>query len=69
MKELIEGIDFYYNKECLVVLTEQYHLEKGFCCSNECLHCPYNYKNVNKDRLNGNADNADTTDTPDLISE
>jgi hypothetical protein len=28
------------------VLTEKYHLEKGFCCGNGCLHCPYEYENV-----------------------
>ena len=48
MNGLIEGIHFYYNKEGLFVFTEQYHLEKGYCCGNGCLHCPYNYKNVNE---------------------
>jgi len=48
MKEPIEGKDFYYNKEGLVVFTEQYHLEKGYCCGNGCLHCPFNYENVNE---------------------
>ena len=47
MKEqLKEGIDFYYNKDGYIVLTEKYHLEKGFCCGNGCLHCPYNYEAV-----------------------
>ena len=45
-QELIEGIDFYYNEEGYIVLTEKYHLEKGFCCGNGCTHCPYNYENV-----------------------
>ena len=48
MKELIEGKDFYYNKEGLFVFTEQYHREKGFCCGNGCLHCPFTYENVNE---------------------
>ena len=48
MKELIEGIDFYFNKDGLIVLTEHYHLEKGYCCGNVCLHCPYNYQNINE---------------------
>ena len=48
MKELIEGKDFYYNKEGLVVFTEQYHLENGDCCGNGCLHCPFNYVKVNE---------------------
>lgn len=46
MNKLIEGEDFYYNPEGYVVLTEKYHLEKGSCCGNGCLHCPYNYVNV-----------------------
>ncbi|MCD2424554.1 DUF5522 domain-containing protein [Niabella pedocola] len=29
-----------------MVLTEQYHLQRGYCCSNGCRHCPYNYENV-----------------------
>ena len=44
--QLKEGIDFYYNKDGYIVLTEKYHLEKGFCCGNGCLHCPYNYEAV-----------------------
>ena len=46
MNELTEGEDFYYNKQGYVVLTEKYHLAKGFCCGNGCMHCPYNYENV-----------------------
>lgn len=43
---LIEGVHFYYNEEGLTVLTEKYHLQRGFCCGNGCLNCPYNYKMV-----------------------
>ena len=43
---LVEGIDFYYNEDGYVVLTETYHLKKGFCCGNGCKHCPYNYEAV-----------------------
>jgi hypothetical protein len=46
VKELIEGEDYYFNEEGLVVLTEKYHLEKGYCCGNGCRHCPYDYENV-----------------------
>ena len=45
-KQLVEGIDFYYNKDGYIVLTEKYHLDKGVCCCNGCLHCPYNYEAV-----------------------
>jgi hypothetical protein len=43
---LVEGVDFYYNEDGYVVLTETYHLKKGFCCGNGCKHCPYNYEAV-----------------------
>lgn len=46
MKELIEGADYYINEEGLVVLTQKYHLDKGYCCGNGCMHCPYQYVNV-----------------------
>jgi hypothetical protein len=46
MNNLIEGVDFYYNKEGYVVLTEKFHLDKGYCCGNGCMHCPYNFDNV-----------------------
>ena len=44
-RPLVEGEDFYY-EEGFVVLTEKFHLEKGYCCSNGCRHCPYKYENV-----------------------
>ncbi|MBP8115215.1 MAG: hypothetical protein KAY50_07660 [Chitinophagaceae bacterium] len=46
MKELIEGTDYYINADGYVVLTEKYHLDKGYCCGNGCLHCPFEYENV-----------------------
>ena len=47
---LKEGIDFYYNEQGLMVLTEKYHLERGFCCGNGCRHCPYDYNGVPEPR-------------------
>jgi hypothetical protein len=44
--ELIEAEDFYYNEDGYIVLTEKYHLKKGYCCGNGCKHCPYHYENV-----------------------
>ncbi len=46
MKELTEGIHYYINEDGYIVLTEQYHLDKGFCCGNGCKHCPYKYESV-----------------------
>ena len=50
MFPLIEGEDFYYNADGYIVLTKKYHLDKGSCCGNGCLHCPYNFINVPEPR-------------------
>ncbi len=50
MNQLIEEIDFYYNKNGLMVLTEKYLLDRGYCCGNGCRHCPYNYERVPEPR-------------------
>ena len=52
MRELIEGVHYYLNQDGLMVFTEQYHLEKGYCCGLGCLHCPYNYENVPEPKKN-----------------
>lgn len=31
----------YVNTEGYTVLTEKFHIDRGRCCGNECLHCPY----------------------------
>lgn len=46
MQEWIEGEHYYLNDEGYVVLTEKYHLARGYCCGNGCLHCPFDYENV-----------------------
>jgi hypothetical protein len=35
--------DFYYSEEGFKVFTEKYHLKRGYCCKNNCRHCPYGY--------------------------
>lgn len=50
MSELIEGVHYYINEQGLVVLTEKYLLERGYCCGNGCRHCPYGYENVPEPR-------------------
>lgn len=50
MKQLEEGIDFYYNGDGLMVLTEKYHRDRGYCCGNGCRHCPFDYQNVPEPR-------------------
>lgn len=46
----VEGVHFYFNESCLIVMTEKYHLERGFCCGNACSHCPFDYENVDKQK-------------------
>jgi len=41
-RELIEGID-YYVENGLLVFTEYYLRERGYCCTNGCRHCPYGF--------------------------
>jgi hypothetical protein len=38
---LKEGEDFYFNEDGLMVLTAKYLLARGYCCGNQCKHCPY----------------------------
>jgi len=47
---LIEQEDFYYNEAGLMVLTAKYHLDKGYCCGNGCLHCPFDFEAVPEPR-------------------
>lgn len=39
--------DFYYTTEGYKCFTEQYHLKRGYCCNNNCRHCPYKEKKNN----------------------
>ncbi len=32
--------DFYFDGPYMV-FTAAYHLKRGFCCNNDCRHCPY----------------------------
>lgn len=47
---LKEGIDYYLNEEGLMVLTEKYHQDRGYCCGNGCRHCPFDYESVPEPR-------------------
>ena len=44
-KPLVDGVDFYFD-DGLMVLTELYLLNRGYCCGNGCRHCPYDQKVV-----------------------
>lgn len=53
MQQLAEGEDYYFNEEGYIVLTENFHLKKGFCCGNGCKHCPYGFENVPEPKKSG----------------
>ena len=38
----------YYFENGFLVMTEAYHLKRGFCCGSGCRHCPYEHVNVAK---------------------
>jgi len=40
--------DYYFSEEGYLVFTEAYHLKRGYCCQNNCRHCPYKPKKENK---------------------
>ena len=35
--------NFYYSNEGLIIFTEKYHLDRGYCCESKCKHCPYGF--------------------------
>jgi len=45
-REPIEGID-YYVKNGLMVFTDQYLRDRGYCCTSGCRHCPYGFEREN----------------------
>ena len=38
---LQENIDFYFDENGLFVFTAAYHLNRGYCCGNGCINCPW----------------------------
>jgi tRNA (guanine-N7-)-methyltransferase len=41
---------YYVNDSGFVVFTADYLLQRGYCCGNGCLNCPYDYKAVPEPR-------------------
>jgi Family of unknown function (DUF5522) len=39
--KFLEGRDYYFNEQGLMVLTAEFLLRRGYCCGNGCFHCPY----------------------------
>jgi hypothetical protein len=47
---LTENIDYYINNDGNMVFTAYYHLQRGYCCKNKCLHCPWEYGKTIEDK-------------------
>jgi len=45
--QLAEGVDFYFEGG-LMVLTSHFLLKRGYCCENQCRHCPYQQSKPNE---------------------
>lgn len=43
--ELIEGKHYYIDDRGKWVFTSYFLLNRGYCCQNGCLHCPYKKSN------------------------
>ncbi|MEZ5009441.1 MAG: DUF5522 domain-containing protein [Chitinophagales bacterium] len=50
--------DYYFNEDGLLVFTKTYHLKRGYCCKNGCLHCPYGFKDSQSKSEKSNNKNA-----------
>jgi len=42
-----EEKDWYIDENGLLVMTREFHLKRGFCCGNNCKHCPYSKEEEN----------------------
>lgn len=49
---LVEGEDFYLEGAAMV-FTSRFHLRRGYCCENNCRHCPYRETMKTNDQLEG----------------
>ncbi len=65
MKQELTDDDYYMNNDGFVVLTAQYLLERGYCCGNGCLNCPYDYKAVPEPRRTRLLDNRKSKEQND----
>ena len=34
----------FYEENGRIVFTEEYHILRGYCCANQCRHCPFEPK-------------------------
>ena len=37
----MDSEDYYFNEDGNMVFTEKFLKNRGYCCENNCRHCPY----------------------------
>lgn len=47
---MTNGVDYTILPDGRLVFTAKYLQERGFCCGNGCLNCPYAYEQVPEPR-------------------
>jgi len=67
-QELVEGEDYYLNENKLLVFTEKFLLDRGYCCGSGCLHCPYNYDAVAEPNRSELLIKRNTSNNPEINS-
>ena len=50
IKPKLEPKDFYWEGG-IMVMTEEYHKKRGYCCGNNCRHCPYEPNNQQNNKV------------------
>ena len=58
-KDFVEKIH-YYLENGKIIFTEQYHIDRGFCCGNGCRHCPFQPKHIKGNKDINNVNNTTT---------
>jgi len=50
IKPKLQPKDFYWEGGKMV-MTEEYHKKRGYCCGNNCRHCPYHPTNQQNNKV------------------
>lgn len=47
-KSILDKDEFYYSEKGYIIFTKKFLLKRGYCCENNCKHCPYKKKKTNE---------------------
>ena len=46
IKEFLSQKQDFYKEGGNLIMTEDYHIKRGYCCGSRCRHCPYIPKHI-----------------------